>query len=149
MNRKVEHPVPPSLVALIGSLYHRMLKEYDKIFRGHDFPLQMDQIPVLMSLYYSGGTSQKATGTALGRDKASINRTVSFLLKKDFVRVIPDTDDKRKTCVELTANGENLAKQADAIIGRFDAVLSAQLTEEERTEFNKTMLKLIEIVTPC
>jgi len=149
MNRKIEHPAPPSLVAQIGALYHRIYKECDKIFRGHDFPLQMDQVPVLMTLYYSGGASQKTIGTDLGRDKGSVNRTISVLLKNDFVRVIQDTVDKRKTHVELTASGEILAKQADAILARFDAVLSSELTGEERKEFDKTMLKLIGIVTPC
>jgi DNA-binding MarR family transcriptional regulator len=148
MNHKIDPPVPPSLVAQIGALYHRIYKECDKIFRGHNFPLQMDQIPVLMSLYYSGGDSQKATGAALGRDKASINRTISVLLKKGFVRVIQDTVDKRKTRVELTASGESLAKQANIILERFDAVLSLELIDEERKQFDKTMLKLIEIVTP-
>jgi DNA-binding MarR family transcriptional regulator len=148
MNRKIDHPVPPSLIAQIGAFYHRLYKECDKIFRGHDFPLQMDQVPVLMILYYSGGASQKDACTALGRDKASINRTISVLLKKDFVKVIQDTLDKRKTHVELTASGEKLAELADAILGRFDAVLSSELTGEERNEFDKTMLKLIEVVTP-
>jgi DNA-binding MarR family transcriptional regulator len=109
----------------------------------------MDQIPVLMVLYYSGGASQKTIGTDLGRDKASVNRTISVLVKKDFVNVIPDAVDKRKTHVKLTASGESVAKQADAILGRFDAVLSSELTEEDRKEFDKTMLKLIGIVTPC
>jgi DNA-binding MarR family transcriptional regulator len=149
MNQKVDHPAPPSLIAQVGAFYHTIYRECDKIFRGSDFPLQMDQVPVLMVLYYSGGASQKDTGTALGRDKASINRTISVLLKKDFVKVIPDTLDKRKTRVELTASGEKLAKQADTILGRFDAALSSELTLEERNGFNKTMLKLIEIVTPC
>jgi DNA-binding MarR family transcriptional regulator len=102
-----------------------------------------------MVLYYSGGASQKTIGTDLGRDKASINRTISVLLKNDFVKVIPDAVDKRKTYVELTTTGEKLAKQADAILGKFDAVLSSELTGEERTGFDKTMLKLIGIVTPC
>jgi DNA-binding MarR family transcriptional regulator len=148
MNRKVEHPAPPSLVAQIGALYHRVYKECDKIFRGHNFPLQMDQVPVLMALYYSGGASQKTISTELGRDKASVNRTISVLLKKDFVEVIPDTVDKRKTYVKLTASGDSVAKQADGILVRFDAVLSAELTEQERKGFDKTMQKLIGIVTP-
>jgi DNA-binding MarR family transcriptional regulator len=149
MNDKIDHPAPPSLVAQIGSLYHRMHKECDKIFRGHNFPLQMDQVSVLMVLYYSGGASQKDTCTSLGRDKASINRTISLFHKKDFVRVIQDAVDKRKTHVELTASGEELAKQADAILKRFDVALSSKLAEQERKEFDKTMLKLIGIVTPC
>ncbi len=149
MSYKIDHLAPPSLVAQIGSLYHKMQKECDKIFREQDFPLQMDQIPVLMILYYSGGASQKYISASLGRDKASVNRTISVLLKKDFVKVIPDTVDKRKTHVKLTANGEKLAKQADAILGRFDAVLSSELTEQERKELDKAMLKLIGVVTPC
>jgi DNA-binding MarR family transcriptional regulator len=138
MDHIIDHPAPPSLVAQIGSLYHRI----------HKVPLQMDQIPVLMNLFYSGGSSQKAVGMNLGRDKASINRTISILLKKDVVKVIPDTTDKRKTHVELTVNGKKLAKQADAILGKFDVTLSSKLTEEERKEFDQTMLKLIGIVTP-
>lgn len=148
MNHKVEHPAPPSLVAQIGALYNRIYKECDKIFREHNFPLQMDQIPVLMVLYYSGGVSQKTICTDLGRDKASVNRTISVLFKKDFVKVIPDTVDKRKTHVKLTTSGESVAKQADAIVRRFDAVLSSELTEQERKEFDKTMQKLIGMVTP-
>jgi DNA-binding MarR family transcriptional regulator len=149
MSRKVDRPAPPSLVAQIGALYHTIYRECDKIFRGHDFPLQMDQIPVLLVLYYSGGASQKAIGTDLGRDKASINRTISVLLKKDIVKVVPDVIDKRKTYVELTLAGEELAKQADAMLERFDVVLSSELTGEERKEFDKTMLKLTRMVTPC
>jgi DNA-binding MarR family transcriptional regulator len=149
MNSKVDHPAPPSLIAQIGALYNRIYKECDKVFREHNFPLQMDQVPVLMVLYYSGGASQKTIGTDLGRDKASVNRTISVLLKKDFVKVIPDTVDKRKTHVELTASGESVAKQADAILARFDAVLSSELTEEERKEIDKAMQKLTGIVTPC
>jgi len=148
MNRKVDHPAPPSLVAQIGALYHRIYKECDKVFREHNFPLQLDQVSVLMVLYYSGGASQKDTGTALGRDKASINRTISVFLKKDIVKVIQDAVDKRKTYVKLTASGEKLAKQADAILEAFDTVLSSQLTEEERKGLDKTILKLIGIVTP-
>ena len=149
MNHKVNHPVPPSLVAQIGALYHRIYKECDRIFRENGLPLQMDQIPVLMSLYYSGGASQNTIGIALARDKASVNRTISVLLKKGLVKVIPDTFDKRKTCVELTASGQQLAKHTDTILGRFDATLSAELTAGERTEFDKAILKLIGIVTPC
>ena|ERR1700744_464359 len=148
MNRNIDHPAPPSLVAQIGSLYHRMFKECDKIFHEHNFPLQMDQVPVLMSLYYSGGASQKVICTNVRRDKASINRTISVLLKRNLVKVIPDAADKRKNCVELTPAGERLAQQADALLGRFDAMLSAVLTEDDRKEFDKTMLKLIETVTP-
>jgi DNA-binding MarR family transcriptional regulator len=149
MNRDINHPAPPSLVAQIGALYNKMYKECDKIFREHNFPLQMDQVPVLMVVYYSGGTSQKAIGIDLRRDKASINRTISVLLKKDFVKVIPDAVDKRKTHVALTASGETAAKQADAILARFDNVLSSELTGEERNQFDKTMHKLIGLVTPC
>ncbi|OKS84758.1 hypothetical protein RG47T_0191 [Mucilaginibacter polytrichastri] len=108
----------------------------------------MDQIPIVLSLYYSGGSSQKTIGTNVGRDKASINRTISVLLKQGFVNVIQDNIDKRKTYVELTASGEKLAKQADAILVKFDFTLSSELTAEERKDFDKTILKLIGVVTP-
>ncbi|WP_183575776.1 MarR family winged helix-turn-helix transcriptional regulator [Mucilaginibacter sp. X5P1] len=148
MTHKNDLPVPPILVAQIGRLYNNMYKGCDKNFREHGFPLEMDQVPVLLSLYYTGGVSQQAICSNLRRDKASVNRTISFLVKNDIAIVIRDTVDKRKTCVKLTAKGENLAMQGDTIIEKYNTALASGLTEEERKEFNKIMLKLIGVIDP-
>jgi DNA-binding MarR family transcriptional regulator len=140
------HPAPPVLISLIGNLHNRMYKECDRIIREKGFPLEMDQLPVLLKLYYSGDASQQEISSDLKRDKASINRTVSFLVNKDIVVVIQDTIDKRKTRVALTASGKKLAGQAHTIVEAFNTTLSAALTAEESKQFQSITQKLIDSI---
>jgi len=147
MNQDNGSSVPIFMTFQIGALYGRIHKECDKIFRERSFPLEMDQIPVVLRLYYKGGASQQEICSALQRDKASVNRTVSFLLKKDIVKVIQDSDDKRKTAVTLTTTGKKLAKQAHIILEEFNQLLTSVLTEEERKQFHSLILKLIGTIT--
>lgn len=139
-----QRPRPPLLVAQIGFLHTILLKECDKVFREQDFPLEMDQLPVLMSLYYSGWASQQEMCSKLLRDKASINRTVAFFVKKGIVTTTPDSADKRKTRIELTAAGKKLAQKGNTIIEKYDEKLSAVFTTDEKREFHRLMYLLIE-----
>jgi len=147
MNQNNMRLTPPEMIARIGALYHKIHRQCDKIFREHGFPLEMDQIPVLMRLHYSGEASQQEICSELGRDKASVNRTITFLAKKDFVRVLKDTTDKRKTNVELTEIGKKLAAQAHTLLENFNESLAATLTEDEKTQFNSLALILTNPIT--
>lgn len=127
---------------------NRLRRECSKIFREMDFPLEMDQMQVLSSLYYSGTASQQEICYNLQRDKASVNRTVAFLLKNDLVTVSPDAADKRKTSVALTGAGRQLAIRVHVVLEEFEAKLVANLTDEEQMHFEHLMKKLIAIVAP-
>jgi len=107
----------------------------------------MDQIPVLMRLYYSGAASQQEICSGLLRDKASVNRTIALLAKNDFARVLRDAADKRKTSVELTEIGNELAAQAHILLENFNESLAATLTENERTLFSSLALRLTDAIT--
>jgi DNA-binding MarR family transcriptional regulator len=148
MNQNDKHPAPPLLISQIGGLANRVRRECDKVFRAHGFQFEMDQMQVILSLYYSGKSSQQEISYRLQRDKASVNRTISLFLKKDIVNVDQDIADKRKTCVGLTETGNKLAMEANAVLEKFDAVLSSELTKEERKQFNSLIDKLISKVTP-
>ena len=142
MNHTNRRPNPPTLLAQIGSLYTRAHRACESEFREQGFPLDFDQVPVLLSLYYSGGASQQEIYTRLSRDKASVNRTVSFLTKKGFTTVTPDAGDRRKTIVELSPKGKDVAKQGNVILEKYDAMLSSRLTAEERKVLHDLIGKL-------
>ena len=132
MNLNNEPAISPFLIFQIGALFNRIHRECDKIFRQKAFLLEMDQIPVVLKLYYQGRASQQE---------------ISSGLQKDMVKVIQDTTDKRKTQVELTATGKKLAMKAHAILEEFDTSLSSVLTAEEKKQFHQTMHRLIGTVT--
>jgi DNA-binding MarR family transcriptional regulator len=146
MKRNQSPPEPPLLLRQVGGLYKQIYRECDRIFRELGFPLEMDQVPVLMMLYYDGSASQQEICVALHRDKASVNRTVALLAREDIAVVIQDAADKRKTRVELTATGKNLAKQANTVITDFDEGLTRDFSPEERQQLNSLLNKLIETV---
>lgn len=148
MDQNNNNPLPPYLIAQIGAVSNRLRRECDKVFRAQIFPLEMDQLQVLLSLYYTGPASQQEICYKLQRDKASVNRTVAFLLKNDMVKVDQDIDDKRKTRVELTDYGHKLSVQADIVIEKFDTALTAEFTAEEKKQLDYLMKKLISVVTP-
>jgi len=135
---------PPLIMTHIGRLHRKLLRECDRLFRQMDFPVEMDQIPVFAALYYENGISQQEISSKLERDKASINRTISFLSKKGFARVVQDETDRRKTRIELTETGKELAVQADAILNKIAKTLTSALTEKEMQQFSTLINKLIE-----
>jgi DNA-binding MarR family transcriptional regulator len=140
-------PEPHLMISQIGHLNIVIRKAGDKLFREEDFPLEMDQIPVLMMVYYRRGASQQEICSALRRDKASINRTVAFLVKKHMAKVLDDATDKRKKRVQLTVTGNQLARRANIVIEKFGAFLASTLTEAENKQFHAIMAKLIETVS--
>jgi DNA-binding MarR family transcriptional regulator len=137
-------PAPPLLVAQIGVLYRSVRKKASDLFHEQNFPLDLDQMPVLLIAYYSAAASQQELGIKLQRDKASINRTVNFLVTKGYAHVEPNPDDKRKTTVKLTTEGKKLARQAHDILTEFNATLSSVLSSAEQTQFQKISDKLIQ-----
>ena len=135
---------PPLLVAQIGVLYRSVRKKGSELFHEQNFPLDLDQIPVLLIAWYSEGSSQQELCVTLQRDKASINRTVNFLVTKGYANVEANPADKRKTTVTLTAEGKKLARQAHNILSDFNALLSSVLSSAEQTQFQKITDKLIQ-----
>lgn len=135
---------PPLIISQIGRLHKTMFKECDRRLRQLGFPVEMDQIPVFAALYYEGGMFQQEICSKLQRDKASVNRTVSFLSKKGFACVVQDATDRRKTRIELTAIGKELAIQVDAVIQEVETSLISGFTEKEVQQFSTLIDKLIE-----
>jgi DNA-binding MarR family transcriptional regulator len=131
------------LIAGIGALRLKVLRDCDKLFREKDFPLDMDQVSVLRLLYNSPGLSQKEIGALLQRDKASVNRTISLFSEKGIVKVVTDKQDKRKTRIEFTMEGKNLAKQTEVVLKKYEKYLASLFTEEEYQTFNLLVNKLL------
>ena len=131
------------ILAGIGALRLKALKECDKVFREKNFPFEMDQVQLLIQIYGSPGSSQQEIGAELQRDKASVNRTIAFFKKKGMVKIVPDKQDKRVTRVELTPEGNEFARQTESIIVKYERALTAALTKEEVRQFIRIIDKLI------
>src|SRR6476659_2311803 len=100
--------------------------------RGYDFR-------VLAALDEYGPASQAEIGRHPGVARSDVVATVNDLLASRFVRRRPDSEDRRRNIVTITAAGTAKLERLDAMLdGVQDAVL-APLTATER----RTLLRLL------
>ncbi|MDI3322602.1 MarR family winged helix-turn-helix transcriptional regulator [Pinibacter soli] len=126
---------------LRGTLHFQLHRIQKAMFRNGnhlmqklDVPLQMEQLPVLMVICAKKELSQQDVADILGRDKSSVMRTITTMVKKGLVTVSQDVNDKRRNNVIPTKNGnaltvklKNIAKEAEA------EALKAFSVEEKET----------------
>ena len=127
----------------IGHLFNNALRECGRILHEKNLPIDMDQVQVLLYIHYSASGSQQEIGRGVQRDKASVNRTIALLSRKGIVSIEPDKQDKRRTLIELTPLGKELAKQVEEILTEFDSTLTAPFTADERKQFSLLIDKLM------
>ena len=136
-------PAHPRLALYeLGWLHLQTTQECNRLLHEMNFPVQMDQAPIVIFLYYREAASQQEMAQALQRDKASVNRTVTYLSRNSLVSVEPDEQDGRKTVVKLTPAGKRIANELETILAKFDATLTAGLTPEERQQLSFLLNKL-------
>lgn len=134
----------PLLIFHLSATNIKAIRECNTLIRHNKLPIEMDHVPVLLHLYYnSPGCSQQKISQDLQRDKASINRTVSFLSKIDIVSVEKNQQDKRATLVGLTAPGIEIAEKVLVLIKNLDQSFSASLSLQEQAQLVFLLNKLI------
>ena len=137
--------LPEALLTFqLGAVNVKLTRECNTLVRNQKFPIEMDHIPVLMYLYFAPSeSSQQQISMDLQRDKASINRTLTFLSKKEMVSVEKNQIDKRATLVGLTPSGIKIAEKMLVLLKGFDQSFFAVLSQEEQVQLLGLLNKLI------
>ncbi|WP_345955391.1 MarR family transcriptional regulator [Mucilaginibacter sp. PAMB04168] len=130
------------LLFKIFNIHKIICNKANKSFSNEGMNLQVEQIPVLMVIYYNGPQSQQEIAHELVRDKSSILRTVSFLETAGYVLAEPDAHDKRKKFINLTPKGLQLAKKIAGDMGKMDGKMFSNLSIAEK-------LILTELLDKC
>lgn len=125
-------------------LQKAMYQKANKLFSKEDMPISLEQLPVLMTLFYKGALSQQEIADYVERDKSSVLRTVKSLGVKKLVELAQNPFDMRKKMVQLTKEGQNMAESINSKILIVDQVIFACLSEEEKATLEGLMLKCIE-----
>lgn len=131
------------LIAGISNLRLKLLRECDKLFRENDYPMDLDQVSILLLLASSPGLSQTEIGARLQRDKGAVNRIVSAFSDNGVVEVGLDSKDQRLTRISLSAKGKKLAKQGEVTLVKYEQQLASVLSEEEYKTFKILVNKLL------
>lgn len=132
----------------LGELHRELFNKANKFMNKKGFPIQAEQIPVLMTCYCVGNISQQQIADLCGRDKSSVQRTVTYLVKHGLVEIAQDTSDKRKNIVKMTAEGKQLGKRIeDGVVRMEERIFGGKISEEEKKDFIDTIKKIKQIVS--
>jgi DNA-binding MarR family transcriptional regulator len=119
---------------LIGPIY-RMIGELHGLSRP--------EFVILFTLSQQPGLVARDVCLATGLPKNSISRAVAQLLRRELIERTTDAVDRRAKNLELTATGQNLLNQVIPLFETRQSAMRAILSEAEKSEFDRLLLKLI------
>lgn len=105
--------------------------------------ISIEHTRFLMMLYYQGRLSQQELANVLCRDKSSVQRTVTMLVRKHLVQVDSDRSDKRKNIISLTGLGRNLTGKIEENILEIEHRLFEHLGQNARQRLINLINELI------
>lgn len=125
-------------------LHKLMYNKANKLFCKEGMPLSVEQLPVLMVLFYRGTMSQQEIADLLERDKSSVLRSIKSLQTKNLISVAQDPFDKRKKMIKLTDEGHTIGVSINKKIVEIDKAMFAYFTDEEKKQMEYLMQKCSE-----
>ncbi|HEY0110513.1 MAG TPA: MarR family transcriptional regulator [Fibrella sp.] len=135
-------------IFMISHVGHLMAKKANRELSRLGFTLQIEQFPVLFVTYFAGDDllSQQDIANMLQKDKSGIQRSIRTLERDGYLRVVPDSVDRRKNMIRLTPAGKMIIEQAIKTTELIDQQVMSQLAQGERESFLTTTRKIINLL---
>lgn len=112
-------------------------------FKDKNFSPNEISILILLSNNTSINTSSQLT-LILGVSKGLISRSIDSLLSRGLIVCLPDTKDKRIQRIQLTKEATPLLLRLQKEIEQINEILLQDISEEEISQVETTMIKIIE-----
>lgn len=105
--------------------------------------LSPQQFWVLMAIHELHGPSLRALCQRRRMDAPTASRVVAKLAGKGLVRVGGDPGDRRRCCLELTAEGERLARRLRPLLERSRTAFAEGMSREEQAALRGLLCRVI------
>lgn len=130
----------------IGSYIDRTYKvvRQDLInrFKKQGLDITPEQWVILSKLYRAKGLYQTDLANQSFRDKPTVSRIIDLLVKKEYVKRIPDEVDRRKFLITITPLGKEVVEKAQAAVDASRKLGWTDLTENEYETLISTLDKI-------
>jgi DNA-binding MarR family transcriptional regulator len=126
----------------IGYLLRRVSQRHLAIFARHIPDITTTQFAVLARLSELGAQSQNALGRETAMDAATIKGVVDRLARQGLVATAPDTADRRRLSVDLTAEGRALFDRLAPFALDVSSRTLEPLTESESAQLTRLLMRL-------
>ena len=133
-------------VSLAGRALSRMIED-----ELSAYDLGRGEYRVLFALTKREGVTQTDLVEKHHLEKSSIARVVAQLESKGYIETRPDSEDRRRKRLYLTASGRDLREEVTAVKDRVDSQLTDGLSPTEETrlvEHLRTVCRNLDVALP-
>ncbi|HLR36656.1 MAG TPA: MarR family transcriptional regulator [Chitinophagaceae bacterium] len=124
-----------SILFEFQQLYNTIFRVANKMIEDSSVPIRIEQLPVLMCLYFYENQTQQSISTLINRDKSSVFRTTKALEKKGLLSFKKDEHDARRKQIELTETGKFVALQIGTLIKKIEKEIGEALSQQPKEKF--------------
>lgn len=131
----------PNLGCLLGMAYQAEVGRLTTALNAAGIGITASEYLILRILYKNGHTQQCDFSRILGKDKASVNRSIHALARKGLV--LADAVSYKCCMVSLTEEGVTLKPQIMEIARRLHNDMASKLTIRQMEDLNKILETII------
>lgn len=138
------HPlkIQDSLVPWLGKTMKMIDHHLEDILAENKVDLTKNQFVVLKNIEQNDGLSQQELAFFCNRNKSTLTRMVATLEKKNYVRKVHCTEDKRKYKIMVTPLGQKMVDQAVPHLFEFVTRIQSGVTKEEAATVKQVLKKI-------
>ena len=107
--------------------------------------LTINQYNYIDAIYMLGIPTITEIANKLNITKASVTTGIIKLIKMGYVIKTQSSEDKRVFHVSLTEAGKRLIKAKYQVLKEYGEFISASLSDDEARQFEKTLIKLVNL----
>ncbi|MBQ6809699.1 MAG: MarR family transcriptional regulator [Clostridia bacterium] len=100
--------------------------------------------PFLMTISKNEGSTQAEIADKMHFTAATVSVTLQKMLDSGYITKIADDSDSRQVRIYLTEKGKEKSQEMHSIFRELEEKLVEPLTEEEKTELRRLLLKITE-----
>ena len=144
MSRKTTAPTPFQLCSLIGRIRSELHAGIEAELARQGFELGFSQFVTLKRLGTDGPMTAGELARLLSHNPGALTRLLDKLEQRDYVRRVPDPNDRRALRIELTASGRTLWKRINACGERVAERALEGNTEKERMQLQSLLNRVLD-----
>lgn len=130
-------------VGVFLNIVHFRFKQYlNSIFTKYGFNLTPEQYLVMDTLWDDGVLSQQELADRLKKDKNSVTKLIDALEKKNLVRRVADSNDRRLNKIHFTQHSLTIKNRITEIAIDTTNRIIKDIPEEELKVLVKVLLKM-------
>lgn len=115
----------------IGEIEKMVRNRLVRVIREQGYDISPEQFTILVLLWYNDGMTQSELIEKVGRDKTTVSRVLSRMLKNKLISRADDPDNRRINRIHITPKGKAIQ---DVLIGKAGPIYLQAMDGVEPTD---------------